>query len=146
MARLLGKYEFPEGLYYSKDHMWAKIEDGKIRVGLTDFGQQAAGKILMVRPRPLGKSVEQGKILGTMETGKWVGPLKAPVGGSLIEFNEPLRAVKTADIVNKSPYGEGWMFVLKPANLEKDLRNLLVDVEEIEEWLKEEEKKLKKEG
>ncbi|MEM2922765.1 MAG: glycine cleavage system protein H, partial [Candidatus Bathyarchaeia archaeon] len=68
MAKLFDKYEFPEGLYYSKDHMWAKIEDGKVRVGLTDFGQKMAGKILMVRPRPIGTVVEQGKMLGTMET------------------------------------------------------------------------------
>ena len=124
VVKLFGKYEFPEGFYFSKDHMWAKIEDRKVRVGLTDFGQQAGTKILMVRPRPLGKMVEQRKMLGTMETGKWVGPLRAPVSGVIVEFNEVLKTVKTADTVNKSPYEDGWMFILEPTNLEKDLKNL----------------------
>lgn len=141
MVKILEKYEFPEGLYYSKDHMWAKIEGGKVRVGLTDYGQQMAGKILMVRSRPLGITVEQGKILGTMETGKWVGPLKAPVGGVLVGFNEVLKTVQTADTVNKSPYVDGWMFVLEPTNLDNELKNLMKNPNEIEPWLKEEKKK-----
>jgi len=145
MVKILDKYEFPEGLYYSKDHMWVKIEDGKVRVGLTDSGQQIAGKILMVKPRPPGKKIVQGKILGTMETGKWVGPLRAPVSGVIVEFNKTLRTVKTADLVNKDPYGEGWMFILEPTNLEDDLKNLMTDPKEIEAWLKEELKKLEAE-
>jgi len=145
MVKILDKYEFPEGLYYSKDHMWVKIEDGKVRVGLTDSGQQIAGKILMVKPRPPGKKIAQGKILGTMETGKWVGPLRAPVSGVIVEFNKTLRTVKTADLVNKDPYGEGWMFILEPTNLEDDLKNLMTDPKEIEAWLKEELKKLEAE-
>jgi len=138
MAKILGKYDFPEQYHYSEDHMWAKIEDRKVRIGLTDFGQQIAGKILMVRPRPLGKMVAQGRILGTMETGKWVGPLRSPVSGTIVGFNEALRAVKTADLVNKDPYGAGWMFITEPTNLEDDLRNLMSDSGKIEEWLKEE--------
>jgi len=126
--------------------MWAKIEDGKVLVGLTDFGQQMAGKILMVRPRPTGTFVEQGKMLGTMETGKWVGPLRAPVSGVMVEFNGTLRTVGTADVVNKDPYGKGWMFFLEPKNLESDLKMLMTDPKEIGEWLKEEMKKMKTEG
>lgn len=138
MVKILDKYDFPEQYHYSKDHMWAKIEDRKVRTGLTDFGQQIAGKILMVRPRPLGKKVAQGRILGTMETGKWVGPLRSPVSGTIVEFNEALRVVKTADLVNKDPYGAGWMFVLEPTHLEDDLKNLVSDPMKIEEWLREE--------
>jgi len=146
MVRLFDKYEFPEGLYYSKDHMWAKVEDGKVRVGLTDFGQQMAGKILMVRPRPTGTTVEQGKMLGTMETGKWVGPLRAPVSGVIAEFNGAMRTVGTAGLANKDPYWKGWMFYLEPTNLQNDLKNLMTDSKEIEEWLKEEIKKMEKES
>jgi len=143
MAKLFDKYEFPEGLYYSKDHMWAKIEDGRVRVGLTDFGQQMAGKILMVRPRPIGTAVAQGKMLGTMETGKWVGPLRAPVSGAILEFNSTLKTVGTADIVNKDPYGKGWMFYVEPSNLQEDLKNLMTNTRQIEGWLREEMKKMK---
>lgn len=131
------KYEYPKALYFSKDHMWAKIEKEKIRVGITDFGQQIAGKILLVRSRHLGITIDQGKILGTMETAKWVGPLKAPVGGVLVKFNTALRHTGV-NLVNKDPYGDGWMFFLTPTNLEKDMKNLMTDPKEIEVWLKEE--------
>jgi glycine cleavage system H protein len=141
MVKLFEKYDFPEGLYYSQHHMWAKVKDGKVHVGLTDYGQQIAGKILMVRPRPIGKTIAQGKILGTMESGKWVGPIKAPVGGVLVEFNEELKKVNTADLVNKDPYGAGWMIVIEPSDLENDLKNLMKDPKEIEVWLKKEIKK-----
>ena len=131
------QYEYPNGFYFSKDHMWAKIEHDKVRVGITDFGQQIAGKILLVRSRRLEMTIDQGKILGTMETAKWVGPLKAPVSGVLVEFNTGLRHAG-ANLVNKDPFGRGWMFFLTPTNLEEDLKNLMTDPREIEVWLKEE--------
>jgi glycine cleavage system H protein len=136
MVKIL-QYEYPNGFYFSKDHMWAKIENDKVRVGITDFGQQIAGKTLLVRARRLEMTIDQGKILGTMETAKWVGPLKAPVSGVLVEFNTDLRHAG-ANLVNKDPYGEGWMFFLMPTNLEEDLKNLMTDPREIEVWLKEE--------
>ena len=79
--------------------------------------------------------------VGTYESGKWVGPIKAPVGGVLIEFNEELKKVNTADLVNKDPYGAGWMIVIEPSDLENDLKNLMKDPKDIEVWLKEEIKK-----
>lgn len=136
MVKIL-QYEYPNGFYFSKDHMWAKIENEKVRVGITDFGQQIAGKILLVRSRRLEMTIDQGKILGTMETAKWVGPLKAPVSGVLVEFNTALRHAG-ANLVNKDPYGGGWMFFLRPTNLEEELKNLMTDPREIEVWLKEE--------
>lgn len=124
MVKLLEKYEYPEGLYYSTDHMWAKIEDGKVRVGLTDFAQQWGGKILFIRLRPPGKTVQKGKILGTMETGKWVGPLRSPVSGTITETNKELRK---ASLVNEDPFGKGWMCVIQPTNLDEELKTLIVD-------------------
>jgi glycine cleavage system H protein len=134
MVKLFGKYEYPEGLYYSKDHLWAKIEDGKVRVGLTDFAQQMAGKIRFVRLRPPGRKVEQGKTLGTMETGKWVGPLKSPISGTILETNRALR--RKASLINEDPYGEGWISILQPTNLEEDLRNLMTEIDK--SWLEQE--------
>ncbi len=141
MVELFGKYEYPEGLYYSRDHFWAKVEDGKIRVGLTDFGQQVAGKIRSVRLRPPGRRVEQGKTLGTMETGKWVGPLKSPITGTIVENNPGLR--RKASLVNEDSYGEGWVSVIEPASLEEDLKNLMTEIDE--PWLKQEIEKYVKE-
>jgi len=136
VVKLFEKYEYPEGLYYSKDHFWAKIEDGKVRVGLTDFAQQIAGKIRFIRLRPLGVKVEQGKTLGTMETGKWVGPLVSPLSGTVIEVNKDL--MRKAGLVNEDPYGEGWLSVLQPTNLDEELKTLWTDLEKMKTWLEQE--------
>lgn len=127
MVRLFEKYEYPEGLYYSRDHLWARIENGKAKVGLTDFGQQISGKIRSIRLRPPGRTVERDKTLGTMETGKWVGPLKSPITGTIVENNPVLR--RKASLVNEESYGGGWLSVLEPTNLEEDLKNLMTEID-----------------
>jgi len=136
VVKLFERYEYPEGLYYSKDHLWAKIEDGKVRVGLTDFAQQIAGKIRFIRLRPLGVKVEQGKTLGTMETGKWVGPLVSPLSGTVIEVNKDL--MRKAGLVNEDPYGKGWLSVLQPTNLDEELKTLWTDLDKMKPWLEQE--------
>jgi len=134
MVRLFEKYEYPEGLYYSRDHLWAKIENGKVKVGLTDFGQQISGKIRSIRLRPPGRTVERDKTLGTMETGKWVGPLKSPITGTIAENNTLLR--RKASLVNEESYSEGWLSILEPTNLEEDLKNLMTEIDK--PWLEKE--------
>ena len=136
MVKLFEKYEYPEGLYYSKDHLWAKIEDGKVRVGLTDFAQQIAGKIRFIRLRPSGVKVEQGKTLGKMETGKWVGPIVSPLSGTIIEVNKDLR--RKAGLVNEDPYGKGWLSIIQPTSLDEELKTLWTDLEKMKPWLKQE--------
>jgi len=136
LVKLFEKYEYPEGLYYSKDHLWAKIEDGKVRVGLTDFAQQIAGKVRFIRLRPLGVKVEQGKTLGTMETGKWVGPLVSPLSGTVIEVNKDL--MRKAGLVNEDPYGKGWLSILQPTNLDEELKTLWTDLDKMKPWLEQE--------
>jgi glycine cleavage system H protein len=132
MVRILDRFEFPAGLYYSRDHLWAKKEDGNVRVGVTDMAQQSAGSILFVRVMPKGRLVESGKPLGTMETGKWVGPLKSPLSGNIVETNEALKT--QAKLLNEDPYGKGWLAVLQPAKLDEDLKNLIADPAEIEKF------------
>ncbi len=140
MVKLFDKYEFPEGLYYSKDHLWLKIEGDVVRVGVTDLAQQAAGPIVYVRLVPKGKVVEAGKPLGTMETGKWVGPLKSPVSGTIVEVNEALKS--QPKLLNEDPYGKGWLAVIKPSKLEEELKGLFSKVEDMIPWLQEELPKL----
>jgi len=132
MARILDRFEYPEGLYYSRDHLWAKREDGTVRVGVTDMAQQAAKSILFVRVMPKGRQVEAGKPLGTMETGKWVGPLKSPLSGTIVEANEVLRT--QAKLLNEDPYGKGWLALLQPSKLDDELKNLMTDPAEIEKF------------
>lgn len=140
MVKILDKFEYPEGIYYSTDHLWAKKEDGTVRVGVTDMAQQAAGAILFVRVMPKGRQVESGKPLGTMETGKWVGPLKSPISGSIVETNEALKT--QPKLLNEDPYGKGWLALIQPSKLDDELKSLMIDQGQLEKFTQAEMPKL----
>lgn len=135
MVKIL-EFEFPEGLLYSKDHVWVKVEDGNVRIGITDFAQKAAGDIVFVRLMPKGRQVRAGGPIGTLESGKWVGPIKSPVSGEILEVNEKLRT--DPKVLNRDPYGEGWIAVIKPSNFEAEKANLISDFEELKKFIEEE--------
>lgn len=140
MVKINGN-EFPEDLYYHKDHMWVKIEEGMARVGYNDWAQEAAGKLVNLNTRKVGRSVKAGKTLGTVESGKWVGPLKTPLTGEITELNDEV--LKTPSIINDDPYGKGWIAVLTPENLDVEIGDLIKgsDKEALEAWLNEEKAK-----
>jgi len=115
-------FDFPDDLYYNEDLIWLKKENGNVRIGMATFGVDLAGKIKFVRLRPAGKAIAAGRSIGTMESGKWTGPVKAPVGGTITEVNEELK--DNPGLLNDDPYGKGWIAVLTPDNLEADLANL----------------------
>ncbi len=124
----------PDDCYYDrKDHLWARIEDGKVRVGLDMLGQKAAGTVAYVKLLPAGRQVAKGRAFGSLEAGKYVGPLRAPVAGSIAEVNQEVVAEPT--LVNTDPYGRGWFVVLAPSNLEPDLQDLVQGAAAIQEWL-----------
>ena len=127
------KYDEPDELYYEKDHGWLRIEGDKVRVGLDDFGQQAAGKILFVRLRPIGKVVKQGKSIGSIESGKYVGALRSPVSGKIAEVNE--KVLKDPTLINSDPYGEGWLVVIEPEALESEKSNLFHGPDVVKAWV-----------
>jgi len=133
--------EFPEDLYYDKNHMWLKVEGDKVRVGYNDWAQEAAGKLVSIKTRPAGRPVKAGKTLGSVESGKWVGSLKVPVTGKISEINPALK--DDPSIINSSPYGDGWVAVIEPDNLEEELKALISgsDKAAIEAWLAEEKEK-----
>ncbi len=131
----IGKYLFSEDLYYTKDHLWARIEeDSRVRVGWSDFAQKIAGKVVYVKIKEVGSEVNQEGVFGSIETGKWVGKLFAPVGGVIREIGKVVGNPKPA---NSDPYGEGWFVVIEPSNLDGDLKNLLHGEEAID-WLRQE--------
>lgn len=134
--------EFPEDLYYHRDHMWLKVEGDKVRVGYNDWAQDAAGKLVSIKTRPPGRSVKAGKTLGSIESGKWVGSLKVPVTGTIVEINPELK--NDPSLINEAPYGNGWIAVIDPSNLKGELANLIEgkDKENLEAWLKEEKQKI----
>jgi len=132
-------FELPDDLYYwQKGLTWAKLEpDGRVRVGLTDLGQRIAGKILTVRIRAKGAKIMQGKPIATIETAKWVGPLESPISGVIEEVNEELKS--NPGLLNEDPYGRGWLAVLKPSNLDEELKKLIKGgTSEAVEWYKNE--------
>ncbi|MHA1209136.1 MAG: glycine cleavage system protein H [Candidatus Freyarchaeota archaeon] len=131
----VGKYLFSEDLYYTKDHLWVKVEDdGSVRVGWSDFAQKIAGKVVYVKVKDVGAEVNQGDVFGSIETGKWVGKLYAPVGGVIREVG---KVVDNPKLANSDPYREGWFVVIEPSNLDEDLKSLLHG-EEALEWLRKE--------
>ncbi len=134
---------FPEGLFYSKDHMWVKVEDDVVKVGVTDLAQKAAGEIVFVRLLPPGRKVRKNAPLGTLESGKWVGPLKSPVTGTIVEVNEKVK--ENPKLLNTDPYGEGWLVKIKPDDFEKDKVDLISDPEALKEFIEAEAAKLLKE-
>ncbi len=128
-------FDFPDDLYYAEDQIWVKREGSKVRIGFTSFGMDLAGKIKFVRLRPAGKEVEVGRSIGTLESGKWTGPVKAPVSGMLIEVNDALK--DNPSLLNSDPYGAGWIAVIEPKDIEGELGKL-VSGDKIEAWAKKE--------
>jgi len=110
--------------YHRDDHTWALLADGQIRVGLDDLGQATSGDLAQIVLRPVGDRVRQGDELGTLEAQKYVGPLRAPVGGEIVARNEA--ALRDPRIVNEQPYDDGWLVLLRPtAETETDLAGLV---------------------
>lgn len=97
----------PEGLLYTKDHEWVKIEGNKATIGITDFAQSELGDIVYVDITTLGKDVAEHEVFGTVEAVKTVSDLYMPVAGKITEVNKGLDT--SPEKVNKDPYGEGWM-------------------------------------
>ncbi len=134
-------YSLPDGLYYHKEHFWAKVDGNKVIVGTTDFAQKLAGQIVYVELPTAGKTVEQGKPCGSMESGKWVGRIYAPVSGKVQSVNQDLE--DSPELVNESPYEKGWMFKVEASNLEADLKNLMKGAS-VEGFIKAEIERVKK--
>lgn len=102
----IDQYEFPDELLYDKEHNWARIGGGTATIGLTDFGQDLAGEVVYAEVPRVGRDIEQGKPFMSLESGKWVGRVKAIVSGKIAEANEEIEWEST--IINEDPYGEGW--------------------------------------
>ncbi|MDD5330537.1 MAG: glycine cleavage system protein H [Sulfuricella sp.] len=117
--------DFPDDLYYDvEDNVWARLEaDGAITVGMTSQGCALSGEIVAWTAKKIGRVVDQHKSTGTVESGKWVGPVKAPVGGEIVAVNEA--AAATPSTINADPYGAGWLLRMKPEDWERDAPALL---------------------
>ncbi|MCL1978407.1 MAG: glycine cleavage system protein GcvH [Candidatus Bathyarchaeota archaeon] len=127
------EYDVPEGLYYSKDFTWIRVEDQKIRVGITDYAQKALREIVYTELPDIETEVKQNEPYGTLESVKAVSDLIAPVSGEIVEVNEEV--LSHPEILNEDPYGRAWLLIIKPSNLQTELANLM-DFDKAVEWHK----------
>lgn len=131
----IDKYEFPDDLYYEEHHFWVKDEGDTLLMGITDFAQQLAGEFIYVELPEEDRKIKKGKPFASIESGKWVGRIYAPVNGVITEANEDLD--DDATLLNSSPYGS-WICKIKPDD-KNELNDLYkTDDGKFEAFMKEE--------
>ena len=113
---------FPQNLKYTNEHEWIRVEGDIAYVGITDYAQEQLGDIVFVDIPTVGESLEAGEVFGTIEVVKTISDLFLPVAGEVMEQNEALE--ENPELVNKAPYGEGWLIKVKPTDL-KAVEDLL---------------------
>ncbi len=127
------QYEIPEGLHYSKDHEWVRVEGGKARVGITDYAQDSLNDVVYVELPELEKAVKQFGPIGAVESVKAASDIFSPVAGKVVDVNKRLE--QEPELVNKQPYGDGWITIIEPATVQEDLAKLM-DAAKYAEYLK----------
>lgn len=127
--------DLPEDLAYDVERdVWARVEaDGQVTLGMTDPAQTRCGKLVSIRFKAVGRQVERGQSLATIESAKWVGPFPAVLSGVIAATNE---ATFRADILaaNKDPYGKGWLVRLRPAAWEAERDRLVSGAAALERY------------
>lgn len=126
-------YEVPEGLYYSKDFAWIKIEGDKVRMGVTDYAQKQLREIVYAELPSVGGDVKQTEPYGTVESVKAVSDLIAAASGTIEEVNDEVSS--KPELLNEDPFNKGWLVVVKPSNLQAELPNLM-DFNKAVQWHK----------
>ncbi len=110
----MAQFEYPSDLRYTPEHEWVRVSDDVVRVGITAFAQDALGDIVYVSLPEPGSEVTAGSSCGEVESTKSVSDIYAPLNGTVTARNEALDG--SPELVNSDPYGEGWMFELRPAD------------------------------
>ncbi|KMY28322.1 glycine cleavage system protein H [Lysinibacillus xylanilyticus] len=104
----------PKDLRYSEEHEWVKVEDGKVRIGISHFAQAELGDIVFVELPQVGDEIKTDDPFGSVESVKTVSELYAPISGTVVEVNADLE--DSPEFVNESPYEKAWMIVVEPAD------------------------------
>jgi len=112
----------PDNLKYTSDHEWVRTEGDLIVIGITDFAQSELGDVVFVEVETVGESLATGESFGTIEAVKTVSDMYMPAAGEVVEMNEALES--NPELINKDPYGEGWVIKVRPENPE-ELNELL---------------------
>jgi glycine cleavage system H protein len=126
----------PEDRYYwVEKHVWARLEeDGTVTIGITDVAQNMAKGIVNATPKDVGRTVQKGKSAGTLESGKWVGPVTSPVTGEIVAINETMKG--KPPLINRDPYGEGWFVRVKPTDWAGECTSLVTGDAAVAAYLK----------
>lgn len=111
-----------DGLKYTKEHEWVKTEGDVVVQGITDYAQSELSDIVMIEPPAVGRTVKAGEAVGTIEAVKAVSDIYAGVSGEVVEIND--KVIADPAIINKDPYGEGWVYKVKIAD-QKEIDTLL---------------------
>ena len=123
----VGDYEVPKGLYYTREHEWAKVlEDGTVLMGITDYAQKKLHEIVNVELPEVGARVGQMEAFASVDSVKATSEIYAPVSGEVVEANEKL--IDRPELLNQDPYGEGWIAKIRPSSqerLERELTELM---------------------
>lgn len=109
----LSELSFPEDLRYVESHEWVRLEEGIARIGITDYAQDQLGDVVYVELPEAGKTLARGAAFGSVESVKAVSELYMPLSGRVLEVNAALSS--SPELVNQSPYGEGWMIRVEPS-------------------------------
>ena len=104
----------PDDLRYSTEHEWARLDGRRVRVGITDYAQDALGDIVFVDLPTVGTEIEAGSLLGEVESTKSVSDLYAPIAGQVVAVNTAL--TDAPELVNSDPYGAGWVCEIAPTD------------------------------
>jgi glycine cleavage system H protein len=113
----LSELSFPENLRYAESHEWITTGGGPVKIGISDYAQDQLGDVVYVELPDVGQSLAKGVPFGSVESVKAVSELYMPVGGTVVEKNAALG--DSPELVNKAPYGEGWMIAVEPSNSEE---------------------------
>src|SRR4030042_6738963 len=125
--------EVREGLHYTKDFEWVKVEGDKVRIGITDYAQKQLREIVYAELPTTGTAITQSTPYGTVESVKAVSDLIAPITGEILQINQEVQS--KPELLNEDPYGKAWLLIVKPANLQAELANLM-DFNKSVEWHK----------
>jgi len=110
----ISELQLPDNVQYTDDHEWARVEGDKAKAGISDYAQDQLGDIVYVELPQAGDSFDKGQEFGTVESVKAVAELYMPVGGTILAVNSALE--KSPELVNKDPYGDGWMIEVQPSD------------------------------
>lgn len=127
-------FEVVEGLHYSKEYEWVRVEDGKVRIGVTEYAQKQLREIVFAELPSAGDEIKKNDAYGTVESVKAVSDLIAPISGKVDKVNEAV--LDQPELINEDPFNKGWLLLISPTNLKAEL-NQLMDFKKAVEWHKE---------